>query len=118
MLHAPTLLQVSIAPLGGPQPFILRGDRRLLPLLWLLLHLRTAVLDVDLAAQSACSVCVTWGPGFLVSLMAFCELVFRERQKDQRLCKCAALDFAYTNMNRLTSLSYEGFTARGEQILT
>ena len=87
-------------------------------LLWLLLHLPTAVLDVDLAAQSACSVYETWEPGFLVSLMAFRELVFRERQKDQRVCKCTALDFAYTNMNRLTSLSYEGFTARGEQILT
>lgn len=87
-------------------------------LLWLLLPLPTAVLDVGLAAPSACSVCETWGPGFPVSLMAFCGLVFRERQKDQRLCKCTALDFPYTNMNRLTSLGYEGFTARGEQILT
>lgn len=76
------------------------------------------MLDVDLTAQSACSMHDTQGPGFLVSLVAFCELVFRERQKDQRLCKCTVLDFAYTNTNRLTSPSYEGFTARGEQILT
>lgn len=57
-------------------------------------------------------------PGFPVFLMVFSESVLRERQKDQRLCKCAVLDFAYTNMNRLTSLSYEGFTTGGEQILT
>lgn len=87
-------------------------------LLWLPLHLPTAVLGVSLASRSACSVSETWGPGFPVSLMAFCELVLSERQKDQRLCGCTVLGFAYTNMNRLTSLSYEGFTAGGEQILT
>lgn len=85
-------------------------------LLWLLLHLPTAVLDVGLASWSACSVSKTWGPGFPVAFNG--EPVRRARQKDQRLCECTVLGFAYTNMNRLTSLSYEGFTAGGERFLT
>lgn len=75
-------------PFGRSTAFHPEGwYRGFLFLLCLLFHL-PAVLAVDFTAQSACSMHETQGPGFLVSLMAFYELVFRER--DRKIKGCAS----------------------------